>query len=1342
MADICTALHLYTDAKCTEPATNVNGLFCPFHGRQVQDLYNGYKRRTEELDRLNAAPPAYLAASKSSLRNETFSAVDSENALAELQKYLYRKYNLLERVIRARKLHHAHFYSQTMDFGHKAYIDKLVNDKSTVTTALERLAQRTSEVLYSKQEWFSWVRETQNAEEEVQEKEAIKIKKEAQLFRRHMKQVESRARAKKRLQQDDDAEPVEDEARKTTSETQKADASGENAATTVQEGNDKTTLSRNAKKRAKAKAKTQNKAKTSSSTTDIVKRDTERTTAADPKAHVNETREELRKRLLEGSDFEMEGMYMYGTINAPNCGPGKIPGMPESEVDKIVEQVAEIKTLLFCRLLLTQAKLLPAALRANSIPEFLADQEVTVVDLRDLCLRNEQPTLQEVRDACADFARGEDDADEEDEDEDQQMAHDLQAQKQRNKSRLRYDDNVPEMLRTQREQANEKSRRARGLAQHDGPSMIDFGEIDDGNFKTKTMRIRVCGKSIFNYPSEKAMARGGWLQFSVIAKGSRFEDAATLCRNWTELWELTTLAVFNYFPSNSWATWALEAMRQQMLKLGIIPYLQFDMAEQMTFSKVSFVNRQRVRGISQAKNVMCLYLKRNDPISRRFVQYLHMASSKVCVLVRDAKTGNVLRPRPPQKHFWLLRAGFQHGADAEPEWTVKKSIGDDLFKDLEGLKAQTLQLGFNDIFDVTVWSTEPGQQWATFYNTIQDAMIKARRMCSGLDMHEPVAPIIKTLVRDSESGRTRDALPHESSLYDELHDGTYKTVTAHFEPGTENAEWNDEPHAGFFYSAVDAEEDLVLFPEEAEIAAITEPTDAIYTELESRGPNFKRFLLDLESDQESDDFEDPMKEQIADRPIRHLENVEQAGSSAEIDGSNGDDDEELLSIPDDIPECPDHGENPECDCAECQWLKEHDTDHQAIVNAEMGELTLKNKTHVPFGEADIARHYEGNAKCWHSAEFDPKFAKQWNEMQDVVAEARTLISKDVTACIGVYEVLMWLKIKPSEHRRVVKDMLDAMAAMSIFFPDEKNGKTKKCLADGENSLNSDQLTLSDNQAKAKARPYARTPDSALSMPSTFWRDADQVLKKARCPTEWDMLIRPRIAQLLKAGLIAPGFDANMYGSTAIATTAADLEQNVYIDYRQLMKESDDSCYRLRDPRSIDLLALAEAFAKRHENARFALLRVWTHALFLPLMLGPDSMEHSTFYDTLGRTWKFKFMPRDFPTSERSMQKNVEDRLFGVPLPKQSMRGPPGSLYESIQQGQGAPRFKSMFEGRMGVKRDMVLVMGRDEADLKRYATAATFVLQSNPWRLEVDLWKSFVNVDLEFLQGLHKRWLE
>ena len=58
------------------------------------------------------------------------------------------------------------------------------------------------------------------------------------------------------------------------------------------------------------------------------------------------------------------------------------------------------------------------------------------------------------------------------------------------------------------------------------------------------------------------------------------------------------------------------------------------------------------------------------------------------------------------------------------------------------------------------------------------------------------------------------------------------------------------------------------------------------------------------------------------------------------------------------------------------------------------------------------------------------------------------------------------------------------------------------------------------------------------------------------------------------------------------------------------------------------------------------------------------------------------------------------------------------------------------------KRDLFLIMGRDEEELRKVATGVTFALQTRPWPLEVDLWRSFVNVDLGFLEGLDDRWLD
>lgn len=50
--------------------------------------------------------------------------------------------------------------------------------------------------------------------------------------------------------------------------------------------------------------------------------------------------------------------------------------------------------------------MLPTALKVDSIQDLLLHLDVPTRELRDLCLRLEQPSLQEIRDAGADFARG------------------------------------------------------------------------------------------------------------------------------------------------------------------------------------------------------------------------------------------------------------------------------------------------------------------------------------------------------------------------------------------------------------------------------------------------------------------------------------------------------------------------------------------------------------------------------------------------------------------------------------------------------------------------------------------------------------------------------------------------------------------------------------------------------------------------------------------------------------------------------------------------------------------------------------------------------------------------
>jgi hypothetical protein len=113
-----------------------------------------------------------------------------------------------------------------------------------------------------------------------------------------------------------------------------------------------------------------------------------------------------------------------------------------------------------------------------------------------------------------------------------------------------------------------------------------------------------------------------------------------------------------------------------------------------------------------------------------------------------------------------------------------------------------------------------------------------------------------------------------------------------------------------------------------------------------------------------------------------------------------------------------------------------------------------------------------------------------------------------------------------------------------------------------------------------------------------------------------------------------------------------------------------------------------------------------------------SRDMSTFLDGPRRAWQWKFVPKDMPHSESTAHLNTNLRINHL---RQTMSG---------------------CDDRLVIRGDCVLVMGMDEEDLLKWTTLVMFALQTKPWLKEVDLWKSFVNVDLGFLEGLEGHWLD
>jgi hypothetical protein len=383
-----------------------------------------------------------------------------------------------------------------------------------------------------------------------------------------------------------------------------------------------------------------------------------------------ETREEMREKLKYGTKFnrdEIVGVMVAGTVENPEIAT-RTTTFPEDDIQRILAEVSEIKLLLFCRLLLGHAALLPAALRADSIEAFLDDPEVTEPCLGDLCLKMERPGLQEIRDACADLFRSETEEEEEEEEEMSDEEGDGEDDEGEFDPRFLVPREpkgaLPKKWKSKREKARE---RMEGMPTREQilevggeeGAVVDFGEIKDGKFHKKMVRVKICGRTIWNYPSNKAMNRQGWLHFCIIAKDSSLHAAIALCRNWDEFFQLNILAIWDYFPGVNWANWVGNRWRQQMLQLGFIMYSESSEpdAYKMTRRHQAGSRRGQLRrhhAVLEARNFICGHIKRDDPVSRRLIQYLAMQSHLIVLLVRDAESGRLL-VKPDEDQRWLPR---------------------------------------------------------------------------------------------------------------------------------------------------------------------------------------------------------------------------------------------------------------------------------------------------------------------------------------------------------------------------------------------------------------------------------------------------------------------------------------------------------------------------------------------------------------------------------------------------------------------------------------------------------------------------------------------------------------
>ncbi|KAG4427609.1 hypothetical protein IFR05_016909 [Cadophora sp. M221] len=1012
----------------------------------------------------------------------------------------------------------------------------------------------------------------------------------------------------------------------------------------------------------------------------------------EPDKSLIESKAEMHLRLTQGVDFEndkIKGMLIAGTLEKPVITTKTIT-FPEDETNRLIAEIAEIKHLLFCRLVLGHAALLPAALRASSLEDFLADEEVTASALRDLCLKMENPGLREIRDACADLFRAHEEpeedvemADEAEEEVEEVHPYDKEIFKPKKKKGALPDKWLP------KEKENKK--RAAGpmdmpsfeqLMGADGGGAVDFGKTRE-NAPRKKIRVKICGRSIWNYPSDKAMNRGGWLHFCILAKDSNLHDAVALCRHWDEFFELNILAIWGYFPGKNWAQWAGNRYRQQMLQHGFIMYFESHDPDAMQLT----VHHQQGgrRGPSrrshmafEARNWICAHIKRDDQASRRLIQYLSMQRHRLLLLVRDAETGDLVI-KPPEDERWLFRQKSGLGRAAKNEWNVIKSVGPEFFEDMERYRGWNFS--FKEYYDVYVWDLEPGECFPALYNAVQEMIFKALRCWKGADMYNLAAPVLKTLYTDQVTNRVRDIKSGDdvTSIYDRINDEDTQFFYSKIEDdtGLKVRRVYDKANAfprNLLYNQADVLEDAVLFPEEL-IADKLNPKDlgkiSPLKVWEDEGFSLRKFIEGWESEYSGEDSE-----------VDEMD----LGTDSEFDDDEDDDDDDESG----------------------EFVLDHELeDGDALLDDESGED--EDKEIIPTratGEVPRIDPVEIIKKLNYSKELQEAMAKAMSQPKPRkkdpsdprVMEDQFMAFLDKEKARNLHRAIA--KITPFfNHHNISK---------GFFAPDAPGAPFKDSL-------------IFNQVERARVYPDVRSHRSNKMQPDAFWDEFDREIGEEGVhgvedlPADRDLTIRPIIAHLYKSGIIRSR-DAHFQGQ-AIAATESHRPQtyDFFIDWRQNIK-TVTMPPSVKNPHLVPpFKTTAHTFASHHPTARFSVLTLWSAPYFYPLMLGPDNRDGTSFRDLVGRTYNFMFVPKCMPCSEWSIHRTATLRL--------------------------EPWIK-YFGDSVVIRRDKYLVMGRDEGDLERLTAALAFVVQMRPWRLEIDLWKSWVNVDVGFLEGLDDRWLE
>lgn len=377
---------------------------------------------------------------------------------------------------------------------------------------------------------------------------------------------------------------------------------------------------------------------------------------------------------------------------------------------------------------------------------------------------------------------------------------------------------------------------------------------------------------------------------------------------------------------------------------------------------------------------------------------------------------------------------------------------------------------------------------------------------------------------------------------------------------------------------------------------------------------------------------------------------------------------------------------------------------------------------------------------FHQGDLEPGSNEKYFQVQDTIgAMLKTAHTGATDWVLFLVEILDWLQIRadyddyandpsaPWPHPFVVQDLVQAFLMVAMFFPESTVTDNVTAFLKSSECESFKNSLLFRPQERSKSLPDRKSRTSYKFRDKKFWDEWNKVAKGPGhyteiYPLEWSIAVRPTIAKLYRAGIIAPAYyqnDPQIVPGVAVAMTERHRPDT--LDLFICYEDRYNNFPTLFPPffsgpeKWTKLLPHAQAFASKHQGARFALLRLWSAPHFYPLMVGLQNRQGNSFLDSVGPPWEWKFVPKDMPGSEFSIHHTISKRL------------------ELLEE---------QFGDRVCSRGDLILVMGEDATDLLKCCVAVTFAVQTKPWLREVDLWKSFINVELGFLQQQDPFWLD